>query len=465
MGSQKHAKIAQETMKITKQEYYDLNGIRIDIVKEIYKEFDDVIVFDSKSLKAIQEDEDEFFARAFYVSGSCSFYLVDADSFGTAEDFHRPLVMNFANATKPGGGFLSGARGQEESLCRSSTLYASISSDKAREMYEYNRSHSSPIDSDYMLLSPSVCVFRDVDCNLLENPYNVSVFTIPAPNKNGRASSVEQSQLDNVMKERLRKFLKAAARYGYKTLVLGAWGCGAFGHDTKTVAGYFYDLFFRESFCSYFENIVFSILHDQEKIDAFAQVFGDKIENCCIYDKAQDACLYYEANNHAPVCNHTVEIGDENLGYTQGTFMGGTPFEAELWVDDSDIVLQVIIPEREYLVETIEEAPSLSNVKLLHDELLRHNNSVLSTGMVERGYHNESKAIEKYLKILETVAILEFSGIVRNGCLHYLTDIEGNNLVAVIVSLIVNNVEEAKTSLTFRDFPVKSRKHALKVIK
>ena len=36
-----------------------------------------------------------------------------------------------------------------------------------------------------------------------------------------------------------------AAWYGYRNLVLGAWGCGAFGHDTETVAGYFYKLFFE----------------------------------------------------------------------------------------------------------------------------------------------------------------------------------------------------------------------------
>lgn len=48
----------------------------------------------------------------------------------------RPLALSFANGVQPGGGFLLGARAQEEVLCRSSALYQTLINDP---MYEAHR--------------------------------------------------------------------------------------------------------------------------------------------------------------------------------------------------------------------------------------------------------------------------------------------------------------------------------------
>jgi uncharacterized protein (TIGR02452 family) len=57
----------------------------------------------------------------------------------------RPLALNFANGIRPGGEFLSGARAQEEMLCRSSALYSTLVDDP---MYEVHRQRAQADSSD-----------------------------------------------------------------------------------------------------------------------------------------------------------------------------------------------------------------------------------------------------------------------------------------------------------------------------
>ncbi len=69
------------------------------------------------------------------------------------------MALNFVNAIETGGGFLRGATAQEEALCRSSGLDATLVDDP---MYEFHRQHELWADaSHWAILSPNVPVFRD----------------------------------------------------------------------------------------------------------------------------------------------------------------------------------------------------------------------------------------------------------------------------------------------------------------
>jgi uncharacterized protein (TIGR02452 family) len=195
-----------------------------------------------------------------------------------AEAGALPLVLNFASAKHPGGGFLSGARAQEESLARASALYACL---KGREMYAHHLSRSDPLYTAWMIGSPSVPVFRDDETeSLLESPYRASFLTAAAPNKKVLVERAPErnTPVDRVMEARVARALRAAASLGHRRLVLGAWGCGVFGNDPAVVAGAFAREL-RGAFEGRFEEIVFAVLdrwEDRRTIAPFEAAFATR---------------------------------------------------------------------------------------------------------------------------------------------------------------------------------------------
>ena len=467
MSNYKLTEMAKETLHIAKQRYYYLDGKKIELTKanSMY-DYDDVFVLDEDKLNKIEYDEDEFFERSFYGTNGANFYLVDGDSYQVAYRFEHPLVMNFANAIHPGGGFLNGARAQEEALCRNSTLYLSLASDNAKEMYRYNKNNLNPLDSDYMLISPNVCVFRNLDGELLQVPYNVSVVTIPAPNKNGRAKDVAQSTLDKVMIYRLRRMLYAAARYGYRNLVLGAWGCGAFGHDTETVAGYFYKLFFEESFDQFFDNVAFAILHDENKINVFRRVFGSKLKDYIAIEQfdMEENPTFYQATCGFPICNHVECVSNNNIGYVQGILKSGVPFEAELWKNEISINMSIVLPEQFDVSDKKNNTLKKDNLMGFHNQVENIHNGVLTIGMVDGGVATELSVSMQYVEYLKENGIVAFVSDLENGSVFYLTDAEGKDFVYVTVTLSEQDEVFAETSLQFMEFPNQPKKRTLNII-
>ena len=241
--------VANETLKIIKKGSYIYEHSEVEFPDKNYR---DVTVYSPERLKAIS-------LPSLHKDEMCVFTVTNADSFAAAKDYKYPLVMNFANANVPGGGFKLGATAQEEALCRNSTLYASIGSESAKEMYAYNNRHFNPLSSDYMLISPTVWVFRSPDTATLQKPYKTAVVTVAAPNKRGAAMFVSQDKTDTAMTNRIRYMLKAAAENNFKDLVLGAWGCGAFGNAPEKVAGYFKKVLVDEEMGKYFDTVCFAI--------------------------------------------------------------------------------------------------------------------------------------------------------------------------------------------------------------
>ncbi|MFG3050916.1 TIGR02452 family protein [Kitasatospora sp. NPDC048239] len=167
----------------------------------------------------------------------------------------RVGVLNFASARNPGGGYLRGARAQEEDLCRSALLYTCLL--EAPDYYEAHRASSDLAYSHRVIVSPEVPVIRDGKGELLAQPFPVTFLTSPAPNAGQLRRRSEQVDVRGVLAERAVRVLAAAAEHDVRALVLGAWGCGVFGNDPAQVAEAFEGALAQ--YGAAFERVVFAV--------------------------------------------------------------------------------------------------------------------------------------------------------------------------------------------------------------
>lgn len=163
----------------------------------------------------------------------------------------RPLVLNFANGISPGGGFLTGATAQEESLCRCSSLYWTL---VGEPMYLHHTNQHELESTNWAIVSPKVPFLCNDSQQPFDKPILIDVITCAAP----YAFSVGQPRSRELLRDRIQRVLHIAAVHNYESLVLGAWGCGAFGNVPADTAEDF-KAAIHGSFKRQFSDIVFAI--------------------------------------------------------------------------------------------------------------------------------------------------------------------------------------------------------------
>ncbi len=187
-----------------------------------------------------------------------------------------PAVLNFASARNPGGGFLRGAKAQEEDLCRCSGLFPCLLGQA--DYYAANRRERSLIYTDHLIWSPAVPFFATERGAWLPAPFLASVITSPAPN----GLHLEREPADGpafyaAFERRIGQVLAVAATHGHRRLVLGAWGCGAFANDAARVAPLFDRALRSDAFRHAFDEVVFAVYapgRHVKNLVAFREVFG-----------------------------------------------------------------------------------------------------------------------------------------------------------------------------------------------
>lgn len=195
-------------------------------------------------------------------------------------------VLNFASATRPGGGVKNGSSAQEESLCRCSTLFPTL--DRRwlwQKYYDVNRAAKDVIHTDACIYSPEVVICKtdeSIPKRMTPDEFvTVDVISCAAPNlrnepanwhnpETGKPVRMDGEQLYEIHLKRAQHILHIAAANKVDILVLGAFGCGAFANDPFVVAQAY-----RMALASYrarFDVIEFAIYcrdYETENYDAF----------------------------------------------------------------------------------------------------------------------------------------------------------------------------------------------------
>ena len=186
-------------------------------------------------------------------------------------EYKKRCVLNFASFHSPGGKFLEGSSAQEESLCMDSTLFNVLR--RFEDVYRARNGHSNNcLYTDEAIYTPDIIFDRDGDivkCDVL----SCAAVNASAAKRYFRAS---QELVDIMMADRIDFILALAASLGVKTLILGAYGCGVFGNDPKTVAEQFHHLLRGEGFNyeKFFDTVVFAVPTLKETDSTF-NIFKD----------------------------------------------------------------------------------------------------------------------------------------------------------------------------------------------
>ena len=185
----------------------------------------------------------------------------------------KVAVLNFANNHSIGGAPWS-AGAQEESLCRTSTLYSCLEKfDEAfygrhRDMYS-NRQIDEMGNSDLIYL-PNVTVFKTDESVPLQMDkadwFNVDVITSSAPELGYQYDLKTYREL---IYNRLEKIVQVAKKENVEALILGAYGCGAFHNPPEVVATVFKMLLKQY----HFETVEFAVYCNEDSKFSNYQIF------------------------------------------------------------------------------------------------------------------------------------------------------------------------------------------------
>jgi uncharacterized protein (TIGR02452 family) len=157
------------------------------------------------------------------------------------------MGLNMACHSQPGGGVMEGAFAQEENCFRRSNYFLSLKP----ELY--------PIPETGCIYTPIITVIKDKNYHLMDAPFTVSMLACAAiryPQVTQQGSYASQRDR-SLMKHKIEQIFQVGYQHNKDTLILGAFGAGAFGNPPIDVANIFNEVLHTYRQC--FKYIIFAV--------------------------------------------------------------------------------------------------------------------------------------------------------------------------------------------------------------
>jgi uncharacterized protein (TIGR02452 family) len=202
---------------------------------------------------------------------NCEVRVIDIDCLYEAEKLMheglRPAVLNMASFHTPGGGVERGSAAQEESIFRRTNIFRSLYQfHSIGENYKIQQlDERYPLEMNYgAIYTPNVMVFKSSEsdgCKLLNDPFFIDVITIPAVRKPELKNGKLSAWVVDILKIKIRQMFDIALENGNDSLVLSAFGCGAYGTPPDEMAKLFHQVIDSEKYKNKFKKIIFAIIN------------------------------------------------------------------------------------------------------------------------------------------------------------------------------------------------------------
>ncbi len=209
----------------------------------------------------------------FPVVGETQIEVVNEDCIKVAERLvvagENPLLLNMASNRRPGGGVMTGSNAQEETIFRRSTAHLSLYQfhEELAQRFGIARSvHYYPMKRNTGgIYSGKVMFFRegqDEGYKFREEPFVCSMVTVAAEINKDREALRLPFWMVQVQKDKIRTILRIGLLNGHTTIILGAFGCGAYSNPPEHIAELFHQVFEEDEFKNKYKKIVFAIFDD-----------------------------------------------------------------------------------------------------------------------------------------------------------------------------------------------------------